>query len=73
MMAVMRKAASLDEENINKESEKLVSLLRENEGLRELLQISRHYGSLNSSSTDDGDQDVTQIENLKPENDDEDD
>lgn len=63
-MAVMRKASTIDEENIHKESEQMVQLMKENEGLRELLQISRQYGgSLNSSGTDDGE--VTQIENLK--------
>lgn len=65
MMAVMRKASSMDEESINKESERLVQLIKENEGLRELLQISRQYGSLNTSGTDDGDHEITQIENLK--------
>lgn len=68
LMAVMRKAASMDSDNINQESEKLVQLIKENEGLRQLLQISRQYGSLNSSGTED-DQDVTQIENLANEND----
>lgn len=70
MMAVMRKASSMDEENINKESERLIQLIRENEGLRELLQISRQYGSLNSSGTDDADHEITQIENLKKERED---
>lgn len=66
LMAVMRKASTMDEENINKESEKLVQLIKENEGLRELLEISRQYGSLNRSGThDDDDHDITQIENLK--------
>ena len=60
LMAVMRRAATMDEENINSETERLVQLIKENEGLRELLQISRQYGSLNSSSSEDGD--VTQIE-----------
>lgn len=55
----------MDEENTNKESERLVQLIKENEGLRELLQISRQYGSLNTSGTDDGDHEITQIENLK--------
>lgn len=60
MAAVMKQAATMDEENINKETEKLVQLIRENEGLRELLQISRRYGSLNSTCESEED---TRIEN----------
>lgn len=67
MMAVMRKATMMDEQNINQESEKLVQLIKENEGLRELLQISRQYGSLNTNSNsateEEDQQDITQIEN----------
>lgn len=63
----MRKASSMDEENINKESERLVQLVKENECLRELLQISRQYGSLNTSGTEDADHEITQIENLTQE------
>lgn len=62
LMAVMRKAASMDADNINQESEKLVQLIKENEGLRELLQISRQYGS--SGGAEEAEE-VTQIENLK--------
>lgn len=62
-MAVMRKASTIDSDNINQESEKLIQLIKENEGLRELLQISRHYGSLNTSGEDE--QEITQIENIR--------
>lgn len=77
MMAVMRKATTLDEDNVNKESAKLVQLVKENESLRELLQISREYGSLNSSrgtdeTDEDGANDITQIENLKTDKEDSD-
>ncbi|GAB0090364.1 FGFR1 oncogene partner 2 homolog [Sergentomyia squamirostris] len=47
MAAVMQKAASMDEEQMHRETEGLIRLVRENEGLRELLQISQHFGSLN--------------------------
>uniref|UniRef100_A0A6B2EC92 Myosin class ii heavy chain n=1 Tax=Phlebotomus kandelakii TaxID=1109342 RepID=A0A6B2EC92_9DIPT len=47
MAAVMQRAASMDEEQIHQETEGLIRLVRENEGLRELLQISRQFGSLN--------------------------
>lgn len=63
----------MDEGNMDHQDEKLVQLVKENEGLREMLQISRQYGSLNSSGTDDGDHEVTQIENLKKGDEDEDD
>uniref|UniRef100_A0A1L8E5U5 Putative myosin class ii heavy chain n=1 Tax=Nyssomyia neivai TaxID=330878 RepID=A0A1L8E5U5_9DIPT len=73
MAAVMQKAAAMDEELVHKETEGLVRLVRENEGLRELLQISRQFGSLNygqdhmekSSQTDDVSDDEKTIEEKK--------
>ncbi|XP_055687577.1 FGFR1 oncogene partner 2 homolog [Lutzomyia longipalpis] len=77
MAAVMQKAASMDEELIHKETEGLVRLVRENEGLRELLQISRQFGSVNygqdhvekSSQTDDVSDDETQERTIEEKND----
>ncbi|XP_055700651.1 FGFR1 oncogene partner 2 homolog [Phlebotomus papatasi] len=50
MAAVMQRAASMDEDQIHRETEGLIRLVRENEGLRELLQISRQFGSINYGS-----------------------
>ncbi|XP_052869685.1 FGFR1 oncogene partner 2 homolog [Anopheles cruzii] len=45
MAAVMQRASQLDEEKLNHEQELLSRLMTENKGLRELLEISRKYGS----------------------------
>lgn len=45
MAAVIQKAASIDDDVINKEIECMNKLKIENEGLRELLQISKQFGS----------------------------
>ncbi|XP_058067385.1 FGFR1 oncogene partner 2 homolog [Anopheles bellator] len=45
MAAVMQRASQLDEEKLNHEQELLSRLITENKGLRELLEISRKYGS----------------------------
>uniref|UniRef100_A0A2M4BTX4 Uncharacterized protein n=1 Tax=Anopheles marajoara TaxID=58244 RepID=A0A2M4BTX4_9DIPT len=45
MAAVMQRASQLDEEKLNHEQEVLSRLVTENKGLRELLEISRKYGS----------------------------
>uniref|UniRef100_A0A2M4AR32 Uncharacterized protein n=1 Tax=Anopheles triannulatus TaxID=58253 RepID=A0A2M4AR32_9DIPT len=45
MAAVMQRASQLDEEKLNHEQEVLSRLVTENKGLRELLEISRMYGS----------------------------
>lgn len=45
MAAVMQKAAYIDDQQINQENEYISKLTRENEGLRELLQISKQFGS----------------------------
>lgn len=49
MIAIMQKAASLDdgdfEQNLKRDRENISQLIAENQGLRELLQISRKYGS----------------------------
>lgn len=50
MIAVMQKAAALDdmyfEENLKKDRENMTKLIVENQGLRELLQISNKFGTL---------------------------
>lgn len=49
MIAIMQKAASLDdgefEQNLKKDRENISRLIVENQGLRELLQISSKFGS----------------------------
>ncbi|XP_053669745.1 FGFR1 oncogene partner 2 homolog [Anopheles nili] len=45
MAAVMQRVSQLDEEKLNQEQEILSKLMTENKGLRELLEISRKYGS----------------------------
>lgn len=49
MIAIMQKAASLDdsdfEQNLKRDRENISRLIVENQGLRELLQISQKYGS----------------------------
>lgn len=45
MAAVMQRASKIDEEKFNQEQEFLSKLMTENKGLRELLEISRKYGS----------------------------
>uniref|UniRef100_A0AAG5DJT5 FGFR1 oncogene partner 2 homolog n=1 Tax=Anopheles atroparvus TaxID=41427 RepID=A0AAG5DJT5_ANOAO len=45
MAAVMQRVSQLDEEKLNHEQEVLSKLVTENKGLRELLEISRKYGS----------------------------
>lgn len=49
MIAIMQKAASLDdgdfEQNLKRDRKNISQLIVENQGLRELLQISRNYGS----------------------------
>lgn len=54
MIAIMQKAASLDdgdfEQNLKRDRENISRLIVENQGLRELLQISRKYGT--SSATE---------------------
>lgn len=45
MAAVMQRASQIDEEKFNQEQEFLSKLITENKGLRELLEISRKYGS----------------------------
>ncbi|XP_057341315.1 FGFR1 oncogene partner 2 homolog [Microplitis mediator] len=51
MAAVMRVAASLDEESELKYKENLSKLKEENNVLRELVNIANHYGSVNSSNS----------------------
>lgn len=50
----MQKASTLEdsefEQSINKDREKISELIVENRGLRELLEISRKYGSASSPS-----------------------
>ncbi|KAK0088813.1 hypothetical protein PV325_010607 [Microctonus aethiopoides] len=53
MAAIMRAAASMDEENELKYKENYTKLKAENDVLRELLKISKHYGSYNSESIKD--------------------
>lgn len=52
MIAVMQKAASLDdgdfEQNLKKDRENISRLIVENQGLRELLQISQKFGAATS-------------------------
>ncbi|XP_031622266.1 FGFR1 oncogene partner 2 homolog [Contarinia nasturtii] len=54
MIAIMQKAASLDdsdfEQNLKKDRENISRLIVENQGLRELLQISQKYGNTGSQS-----------------------
>ncbi|XP_076658389.1 FGFR1 oncogene partner 2 homolog [Halictus rubicundus] len=50
MAAIMKTAASLDEENELKEKEMYHSLKEENATLRELVNIANKYGSLNKES-----------------------
>uniref|UniRef100_A0A182X051 FGFR1 oncogene partner 2 homolog n=1 Tax=Anopheles quadriannulatus TaxID=34691 RepID=A0A182X051_ANOQN len=45
MAAVMQRVSQIDEEKVNQEQEVLSKLVTENKGLRELLEISRKYGS----------------------------
>lgn len=45
MAAVMQRASQIDEEKFNEEQEYLSKLITENKGLRELLEISKKYGS----------------------------
>lgn len=49
MIAIMQKAASLDdtefEQNLNRDRENINRLIVENQGLRELLEISRKSGT----------------------------
>ncbi|EAA00216.3 FGFR1 oncogene partner 2 homolog [Anopheles arabiensis] len=45
MAAVMQRVSQIDEEKMNQEQEVLSKLVTENKGLRELLEISRKYGS----------------------------
>lgn len=57
MIAIMQKAASLDdrefEDNLNRDRENINRLIVENQGLRELLEISKKSGSLaNNNSSD---------------------
>lgn len=47
MVAVMNAAALIDEQNANRDVELITKLKTENQGLRELLEISCKYGSLN--------------------------
>lgn len=51
MIAIMQKAADLDdlyfEQNLKQDRENMSRLIVENEGLRELLQISKKFGTLN--------------------------
>lgn len=54
MIAVMQKAASIDdsdfEQNLEKDRENISRLIVENQGLRELLQISQKFGSATPSN-----------------------
>lgn len=45
MAAVMHRAATADDENVQRELQTISQLRMENETLRELLEISKHYGS----------------------------
>lgn len=45
MAAIMQKAAHIDEQNANRDNEYISKLATENQGLRELLQISKQFGS----------------------------
>jgi len=49
MKFIMRKAISMDEESLAKEEGLLSKLWTENKGLREMLEISRKYGSYGSN------------------------
>lgn len=63
MIAIMQKAASLDdsdfEQNIKKDREKISRLIVENRGLRELLQISKKYGS--ASQANNNESEITKV------------
>lgn len=54
MIAIMQKAATLDdgdlEQNLKKDRENISRLIVENQGLRELLNISQKYGSATTSN-----------------------
>lgn len=54
MIAIMQKAATLDdsdfEQNLKKDRENISQLIVENQGLRELLQISQKFGSATASN-----------------------
>lgn len=56
MIAVMQKAASMDdrdfEQNLKRDRENISRLIVENQGLRELLQISRKFGSATETAAD---------------------
>lgn len=67
MIAIMQKAASLDdsdfEQNIKKDRENISRLIVENKGLRELLQISKKYGSASpSGNNNDSDSNKVSVE-----------
>lgn len=50
MAAIMQKASQTDEKQINAEYEKLSQLMIENQGLREMLEISKQFGSYNNNN-----------------------
>lgn len=50
MAAVMRAAATVDEESELKEREIYYSLMEENAALREIVNIANKYGSLNKET-----------------------
>lgn len=56
MIAIMQKAASLDdtefEEDINRDRENINRLIVENQGLRELLAISKKSGTVVANNND---------------------
>lgn len=58
MIAIMQKAATLDdsdfEQNLKKDRENISRLIVENQGLRELLQISQKYGTGTLNSNNNG-------------------
>lgn len=58
MIAIMQKAATLEdsefEQSLKRDRENISKLIVENQGLRELLEISRKYGSQSSTLNNNG-------------------
>lgn len=67
MIVVMQKAASLDdgdfEQNLKRDRENISRLIVENQGLRELLQISRKYGSPSATEQVEATETMTALSN----------
>lgn len=62
MIAIMQKAALLDDDDfineVKKDRENISRLVVENRGLREILDISKKFGSINAQSTQDNGNDT---------------